>query len=140
MSCSIQLTREVSLPSAIPPALRKTWTLRVTAAGTGIPSEVFVYRALPDPDPLAGGGDTFQCVASVAQLNDLPVEADYNPSNQVSVPYYRSAVFDMVFDTAAEAEKAWADLRTEIAGLTQNWTASQTLAVAETITIGDGSV
>jgi hypothetical protein len=132
----LRLTRQavVEFASAteFPVALQHTWPLRVTATVTPageFPPEIFVYHAAN----LNGKTeqDEFVAVASVQQLDELPVGNAYSPdilsSNNLSIPFYRKNEVLFHCRSAAEAEELWEKIKADAEDLVANYLATTAL-------------
>ena len=112
MNPQIRLTRFVSDPAVIAETDRRVWTLKAKAEGTGIPSEIFVYHVDQQSVPIAG--DKFECVATVNQIYELPVDQGVILTETRTIPYYRSSEFQVVLRSAEEAEIVWQQLQQQL--------------------------
>lgn len=78
----------VSKLNSDPTTFRTNWTIKITCESTeeGIDNNVFVFHARPD-------GDTYSNVASLYDMNSLPVGGPTNIINddgtEQQIPYYR---------------------------------------------------
>jgi hypothetical protein len=105
--------------SAGPPG-QHVWPLRMTAEFTyenDLPAPVFVMQAASVNVPAR-----FSCVASVPQMNDLPVGAPGDGS-----PFFRVADFTMHCRSAVAAEEAEERIVSAVQDLVENLAAAQLL-------------
>jgi aminopeptidase-like protein len=128
MSATIKLKKYEAVNAEIRD--RHVWVMKVTAIGTGIPSEVFVY--INGPTRYQNyNQDTFQCVASTLQLEELPVGLTFT-DRIGDVQFYRRSDAEFVFESPEALEEAWEIIKKDIKILLDNYNASQNLTeVAE---------
>jgi hypothetical protein len=129
---SIELTREIVKPSE-DPVLKHVWKVRITAKGTGIESEVFVYHAAMDDDPIQG--DIFEAVASVPQMNELPIDNPATIEGGQVIPYYRKDVLEYDARSPDQAEYIWDSVQKDIGDLVENFNSAQNLTGVEVVNI-----
>lgn len=84
------------------------WPLRVEAVGIDMPSEVFVYQKVPLTDPVPG--DLYSCMASVTQLQELPVNAPVETDGTYQLPFYRRSSMEVFCDHPDDVERVWEQL------------------------------
>lgn len=100
-----------------------------------IDPNIFVYKRdmgtpyVPD-DPV---DDTFQSVASAADMAEYPVGA---PDPDVAFPFFRQTWVELDFRSTLEADRFWATLVAEAAVLLHSLNKLEQLQVAETVQIG----
>jgi len=132
---SIQLTKASS--NVLSCAEKSMWSLSVTAVGTNIVSEVFVYQAVPVTEPVPG--DRYQCVASVLELKSLPVVAGFDKLRKrdgiYQTPYYRTATVTFACYSADELDQTWQTIQDQVQRLVDNYNQWQSLQTQETVTI-----
>jgi hypothetical protein len=127
---TITITRH---DTAAPTANPQNHPFRVVALGTeGAPSAVFVYARAKPGDPL---GDVFQCVASLAQIDELPLQAPTLVDGVTQIPYYRTTEASFNFRTAEEAATAWGIIQTDVQSLLRNIEAAEALEVGSVLEI-----
>lgn len=116
---------------------QQVWPLKITAtlaAGATMPSaKIFVYHASMGDD--AYQGDVFECVASVQQYYELPEDAAVGEGVDTVVPYYRLEFVQLNCLSPYEADTLWDDIVSDVTDLINNFEASASLSVAETITL-----
>jgi hypothetical protein len=116
---------------------QQVWPLKITAnlaAGANMPSaKIFVYHASMGDD--AYQGDIFECVASIQQYYELPVDAAVAEGADYVVPYYRLDFVQINCLSPEEADELWAAILADVSDLIRNFYAKDDLAVAETITL-----
>jgi hypothetical protein len=129
---SLTLTRQ----GVVTPTLENqhAWILKVTAVSTtaGLPSEIFVYRSAGAADPYNEA--SFECVASLSQIEELGLTPITLVDSQI--PFYRSAVLELVFRSAEELEYYWGEIKSDALDLLENLTAATTLTTQESYVIG----
>lgn len=127
---AIQLARHANSSEV----LRKHgWPLKVVATGQeGAPSDIFVYNRARPGDTL---GDVFQCVASVAQLDEIPTSAPTVVDATTQVPFYRTNTATFVCRSAAEAESVWKTINEDTQDLLRNLEAAETLVTNLTVVV-----
>jgi hypothetical protein len=116
---SIQLTK--TEPSAAPEQPH-VWPLRVVAVATGRDSAIFVYRAGE-----ADVGDVFECVASVAQMDELPKAGAAKLEENLQIPFFRKN--ELIFNCRSIVERAqlWKKIQAHVQLLVDNLNASENL-------------
>ena len=129
---SLQLVRS-ALAVTEPVPGQHTWPLQVVATSTttGLPSEIFVYHAALDDDPIQG--DIFECVASIHQLDEIGLTPVEDTGDGVSIPYYRSATLLFNCRSPEEAEDLWVKVQADALDLLNNVKSLDTLVDIETI-------
>jgi hypothetical protein len=134
-AATIQLVQYVGDPINTPFVNQFSWPLTIVATGTNIDSNIFVYQ-------LAGSsfesipGDTFSCVASTSQLNELPTSAA--AAKAAATPFYRQSTMTVICRSAAEANYVWEQVQEDVDDLINNYNAAALLVPANVITL-DGS-
>lgn len=105
-----------------------TWPLIINAESTrvGLDSEIFVYHAAYGDDSYLG--DVFECVASVQQMNELPVGSAVEEHDKL-IPYYRRADVTFYASSAKEADDLWEDIKSDVDDLVLSWQALNDLAL-----------
>lgn len=105
---------------ADPEIAKPSWPLRVTAVSgiEGLDSNIFVFHAqLPDA---ASAGDMCEAVASIIQMNELPVDApteiDGNP-----IPFYRKDSAEFHFHTSDALDEAIEIIKEDVASLIRSF-------------------
>lgn len=116
---------------------QQVWPLKITAtlaAGASMPSaKIFVYHANMGDD--AYQGDIFECVSSIQQYYELPVDAAVAEGADYVVPYYRLEFVQLNCLSPEEADELWNDIVADVGDLIRNFYAKDELAAAETITL-----
>jgi hypothetical protein len=116
---------------------QQVWPLKINAtlvAGTSMPSaKIFVYHANMGDD--AYQGDIFECVSSIQQYYELPVDAAVAEGVDYVVPYYRLDFVQLNCLSPEEAEELWNSIRSDVADLIRNFYAKDDLTTLETITL-----
>lgn len=126
----ITITRE-AVTIADEDAVTHAWPLRVTATTTdSFPAEVFVYHAGMPGQPEQ---DVFECVASLQQLAELPLERPAEGADAL-IPYYRVSVMEVWCRDALQAQTVWEELKEEIDLLYENWMSAQDLSEIDSYT------
>lgn len=127
---SIRLTRLQGPDDlGIPDTLRHAWPITVTAVGTDMPSEIFVFHAGQANDPVVG--DQFECIASVSQLDEIPKNTPVS-SVTAAIPYYRLSRLELVCRSAEEADRVWNSILLEVQTLIANFNGTLNLQASET--------
>lgn len=113
------------------------WPLKITAsltAGATMPSpKIFVYHASMGDD--AYMGDIFECVASLQQYFDLPINTPVSIEDGLVVPYYRTEVINFNCRSPAEADELWVEIQADVTDLVNNYAAFLTARESETVEI-----
>jgi hypothetical protein len=92
---------------------RQMWPVSITAAGPGnVPVAVFVYHAASRP---LDNQDFFSCVASAAQMTELPEGAPLP-----GLPFYRRSMLRVSARSAAHAQAIWEKVNVAVAELVEN--------------------
>ena len=116
---------------------QQVWPLKINAslaAGASMPSaKIFVYHANMGDD--AYQGDIFECVSSIQQYYELPVDAAVSEGPDYVVPYYRLDFVQINCLSPEEADELWNAILSDVADLIRNFYAKDNLAVTETVTI-----
>ena len=116
---------------------QQVWPLKITAtlaAGASMPSaKIFVYHANMGDD--AYQGDIFECVSSIQQYYELPVDAAVAEGADYVVPYYRLDFVQLNCLSPEEADNLWLDILADVRDLVRNFYAKDDLATIETITV-----
>lgn len=116
---------------------QQVWPLKITAtlaAGASMPSaKIFVYHANMGDD--AYQGDIFECVSSIQQYYELPVDAAVSEGADYVVPYYRLDFVQLNCLSPEEADNLWLDILADVRDLVRNFYAKDDLATIETITV-----
>jgi len=116
---------------------QQVWPLKITAtlaAGASMPSaKIFVYHANMGDD--AYQGDIFECVSSIQQYYELPVDAAVAEGADYVVPYYRLDFVQLNCLSPEEADSLWLDILADVRDLVRNFYAKDDLATIETITV-----
>jgi len=115
---------------------QQTWPLKVTASviDAAMPSDkIFVYHSAMTDD--AYEGDLFECVASIQQYNDLPVNTPVFEGKEDVVPYYRSNILYFACRSPEEADELWDDVEEDVTDLINNYVALNNLTTSETTDI-----
>lgn len=116
---------------------QQVWPLKITATlstGASMPSaKIFVYHANMGDD--AYQGDIFECVSSIQQYYELPVDAAVAEGADYVVPYYRLDFVQLNCLSPEEADNLWLDILSDVRDLIRNFYAKDALAAIETITL-----
>jgi hypothetical protein len=116
---------------------QQVWPLKITATlaqGSTMPSpKIFVYHANMGDD--AYEGDIFECVASIQQYYEIPVDAAVAEGADYVVPYYRLDFVQLDCLSPEEADQLWDDIVEDVTDLVNNFHAKDNLTTSETITI-----
>jgi hypothetical protein len=116
---------------------QQVWPLKITAtlaADSTMPSDkIFVYHASMADD--AYEGDIFECVASIQQYYDLPVDAAVAEGMDYVVPYYRLNFVQLNCLSPEEADELWSDIISDTKDLITNFYAKDDLSESETISL-----
>lgn len=116
---------------------QQVWPLKINAslaAGASMPSaKIFVYHANMGDD--AYQGDIFECVASIQQYYELPVDAAVSEGPDYVVPYYRLDFVQINCLSPEEADELWNAILSDVADLIRNFYAKDDLEVVETVTL-----
>lgn len=116
---------------------QQVWPLKITAtlvAGARMPSaKIFVYHATMGDD--AYQGDIFECVSSIQQYYELPVDMAVAEGADYVVPYYRLDFVQIDCLTPEEADELWNEIVADVADLIRNFYAKDALTISETITL-----
>lgn len=134
----LTLTR-ASLRAIDAPPRQHCWPLEVTAVSTygDLDSHIFVYHAGIGFDPgSAIPGSVFECVASLPQLQEIPVNnIGEDPITGDPVPFYRSDTLLFYCRSAVEAESLWEKIEVDVRALVANYLAAQVLEDIEVVVI-----
>lgn len=134
----ITLTRESLSDDIESVPGQHVWPLRITATSSNenLGPEIFVFHASMDDDVYCG--DVFECIASIQQLGDLPVnKAAYDDNGQL-VPYYRTDSLTFHARSPQEAEDLWSQIKVDTNELVKNWLALSDISEVE-VYVADGS-
>lgn len=116
---------------------QQVWPLKITAtlaAGASMPSaKIFVYHANMGDDAYQGA--IFECVSSIQQYYELPVDAAVAEGADYVVPYYRLDFVQLNCLSPEEADNLWLDILADVRDLVRNFYAKDDLATIETITV-----
>jgi hypothetical protein len=137
---SITLTRRSISPEHFVAGEQHTWPIEIVAVSNdaAIPSEIFVYHVgaadvVTSQDPYPG--DLFECVASVHQLNTIPVNDPETPGVDSQNPFYRTAKLFFHCLTLKDADKLWTNVQADVKDLIENFEAAQNLMDDEAVTV-----
>jgi len=127
----ITLTRTAATET--PAGNKHVWPLQVTAVSNtpGLSSEIFVYHADAGGETLSG--DIFECVASVSQMDDIGLAADF--VSDPAIPYYRSDTLEFNCRSAHDLENVWLKLQQDVAELYANFMSANNMTSEETVVI-----
>jgi hypothetical protein len=107
---SVKLRRWLYLPTPENPRLEAS-RMRIEAIETsgGLPKELFVWeRHIVYAEAQPENKDRVLCVAKVSDLSVYPVD---NPDTRSETPpFYRTAVFDLPFDSPDDLTTTWNDI------------------------------
>jgi len=104
----------------------------LTATGNNIDTNIFVYQWVP------GEGDSFRNVASVHDLEELPV--DVRNSNESRTGFYRKDTFTLICDTFEELEHHINGIEQCVTDLLENHILSCNTVLDYVITTTVGSI
>ena len=142
MEAKIKLIRHAVPDPKIPAAKRYAWPLVVTAEGTNIPSEIFVYHIGASGEAVPG--DKFECIASISQLYEIPIGHGVSLTTEHGIPYYRASTLELVCRSPEELESVWSQIQEEVHWLIRNFDQARTVVgidyaeiTGEAITQGD---
>lgn len=134
MAATIRLVRKAPDALTLPPGMQHVWPLTVEATGVEIPSEIFVWHAV-----VAGEvGDMFEAVASVPQLETIPLETRRVLRDGSVHPYYRTWSITLACRNQAEADEVWTKLQEDAQRLVNNWNLFSALSSRKAVDL-DGS-
>lgn len=124
---SIKLTRSAQEPHNV--GSLQGYHFTVTASdGVNMPNEIFRMYERP-LDPLAQTvTDTFAGVCSVAELQQLPVNAPIPPDDR-----FRVLFIDVFYRTVEHGDKVWAAIQADTDDLVKSLTAADRLNVEEQV-------
>ena len=110
------------------------WPLKVTAASTiaGLSSKIFVFHAAMGADQWKG--DTFDCVASVPQMTEIPEDAPVAVDGDV-IPYYRKDTVELWLRSPELLAETWEAIQEHTQDLIDNYRATQSLTAGTTVTL-----
>jgi hypothetical protein len=132
---TIQLTEFIN--NDLSCAEKSVWPLSITALGTNISSEIFVYQMIPVTDTLPG--DRFQCVASTQQLSEVPainhLELHPKCDEKFRCPFYRTDTVTFTCYSLTEAQDKWALIQDAVQRLIDNYNQWQNLVTKEVVVI-----
>ncbi len=131
MSAEIKLT--IFGPDLQAPRSSKAWPLVILAAATDMPSEIFVYKAIPAASPIPG--DIFEVVASVSQMYELPASRGVSVTRDTAVPFYRSRQLEFVCRSPEEAQELIEHVTEDVESLVANWNAALNLNTISQVTV-----
>lgn len=129
----IALTIEYLSPDNYLPG---TVPMRVTAVSSepGLESEIFVFHATSTTAPWTG--DQFETIASVVQMQELPVDAPAPATEDTpAIPFYRKDVVEFVLYTMEELEDIWKIIKEETKLLIKQHRLADKIEQQETVTI-----
>ena len=135
---TIKLTRFNEDPIAVVPN-KHVWPLRVSAeaeANQTMPSEIFVYHK----DASGYAGDKFVSVASVPQLDTLPLTPDgvvASDDGNLLIPFYRVAEMQVNCASLTEREELWDTIYKDVQDLVANYKLAENLVPVEEVLIPD---
>lgn len=133
----ITLTREAT-------ALRKdmecerNWPIKVTAVSSDpdLDANIFVYHAAEADDPIKG--DTFSNVASLQDMESLPIGAPTEvegDNTEDYVPYYRTDSVELNCYNLEEMQRIWTIIKRDTSTLVREYELSAKLKETETVEI-----
>lgn len=113
----------------------KNWPIRITAESTipDLDSNIFVYHAADPNDPIQG--DEFSNVASLQDMESLPVGAPTHVDGDLTenyVPFYRTNSVALDCHNLVEMERVWSVIKRDTSTLVHEYKASLTLKESET--------
>lgn len=127
----ISLTLEYVDPAEYFPGVHP---IRITATSTeeGLDSSIFVFHAREVDGALPG--DTFECVASYQQTQELPIDAPIIEA-ETPIPYYRKNVVEFYLLSAAEVDDIWNIVQSDTKHLVRSARFWEKIGVTETVEI-----
>lgn len=117
-----------------PELAKLSWPLRVTAVSEteGLDSNIFVYHAqsISNPTP----GDMCEAVASIVQMNELPVGAPSEIDGQ-PIPFYRKDTAEFHFHNSDALDDAIEIIKADTAALLRAFRAFELMQEQQVVTI-----
>lgn len=112
----------------------RNWPIKVTAESDidGLDSNIFVYHAADENDPIEG--DTFSNVASLQDMESLPIGAPAEVEGDITedyVPYYRTNEVELNCHNLNDAARIWSVIKRDAALLVREYKKSINLTEAE---------
>lgn len=134
----ITLTRESLSDDVESVPGQHVWPLRITATSSNenLGPEIFVFHASVDDDVYCG--DVFECVASIQQLGDIPIDTAGFDDNGQLVPYFRKDTLTFHARSPQEADELWAQIKNDVDELVKNYLALTNITEVETY-VADGA-
>jgi len=131
----INLTRYALSPQTLVKE-QHAYPVKVVASSDDMPSEVFVFVRGKSTGTDPQVGDSFECVASVPQLSEIPVVGtDVASEPLTQIPYYRGSEVTLFARTEVEANKIWERIKQDVSILVANYNTKDLLVVTETVEI-----
>lgn len=126
--------KEVAAEDA--PARQHCWPLEVTATSTvaGLDSEIFVYHVGVADTPTAHMA-AYEVIASLTQMQELPVDQPGTDPDGSYVPFFRSRKLLAYCRSSEELESLWLKVQEDVQDLLNNHRAAQNLKVTQTVTL-----
>jgi hypothetical protein len=135
----LTLTRHsLSATASLNGAAQHTWPLKIVCTpdnGSTLSPKIFVFHAVK-PD-VAGPEDVFEAVASVHQMQDIPIDQPHYVAGDPTkcVPYYRLAELTWHCLSSAEADDLWEHIKADVTDLVGNQKALDNLKTESTFSI-----
>lgn len=98
----------------------------------GMPKEIFVFQRRPGDGYTAAYNDTFENIASPADIEEYPIGAPDDPN----APFFRMAAVDLVFRSEELAIEAWNGIISDVTGLVEALNYMDELSQVEEVIIG----
>jgi hypothetical protein len=108
------------------------WSFSVNAVSdpADLGNEIFVMHEGAGVD----GGDVFSCIASLPQMDELPVDAPVAVDGE-TIPFYRVGDITFTAFNADELEELWQKILLDVQLLVDNYKAQQNLTESTTTVI-----
>lgn len=135
---TIKLIREATALSREEHECAKNWPIKVTAVSEieDLDSNIFVYHAADPDDPIQG--DTFSNVASLQDMESLPVGAPTSvdgDNTEDYVPYYRTDSVELNCHNLVDMNRIWTIIKRDTSSLVREYKFSIELKADETYEI-----
>jgi hypothetical protein len=99
-------------------AIPTGYPIRFKAVGTGIPSEIFVFKDIGN-----GKDAIFSNIASLRELGDLATETYMLQENETYVPYFRTDEVFLILPNPEAVEETTANILEDIKRLIEDYKA-----------------
>ena len=121
----------VSITLSVPNAGQQRLQMAVTETSANISKEVFVYQRRPLPPNNPALEDSFVNIASVADLNEYPINAP-GPD----FPFFRLSTIDLIFRNIDLMSVTVEKIKTDLNSLVKNVDAIETVTSQTEFTAG----